>query len=275
MGQRQGEQKHGAQKHGAQRHMTKPAPARAATGPYVMGRNTVQEVLAARPEIVREIYIADGGARRDQIAQLAESVGLPLQARSRDQLTSLLGSDSHQGVAALIKDRSYQELKGWLKKAGEAPGLFLALDSIEDPHNFGALLRAAECAGVSGVLWARSRGSDITPVVTKAAVGASELVPLFAVGNLAQALEDLKEAGYWIVVADGSEGSEDLYSFKFPERSVIVVGAEGEGVHDLILRRSDFKVRIPMKGRISSLNVSQAAAVFLSHYNLAHVGKRS
>ena len=138
------------------------------------------------------------------------------------------------------------------------------LDSIMDPHNFGAILRAAECFGVDAVLWSKNRGCDITPVVAKVSVGASELLPLVPVSNLAQALERLKDAGVWSIAADVSPEAQPIDQFEFPTKSLILLGSEGEGLQPLLLREAEFKITIPLHGKIDSLNVSQAAAVMLA-----------
>ena len=231
-----------------------------------MGRNCVREVLRAAPDRLLEVYVAERPDREgEELLKQLRSVGIDVSQRSRDALTTLVGSDSHQGVVAAIRDRPYLDLKeceGW----GESRDtlLLLMLDSIMDPHNFGAILRAAECFGVDGVLWSRNRGCDITPVVSKVSVGASELVPLIPVSNLAQALERLKKAGIWSVAADVAPDAKSIDDFEFPAKTLIMLGSEGEGLQPLLGREAEFRVTIPLRGKIDSLNVSQAAAVMLA-----------
>ena len=174
------------------------------------------------------------------------------------------GTDSHQGVMLEVEKSfslNFKELLTDIESREEVRILFL--DQVSDPHNLGAILRASECFGVDYVL-ASGKNVDITPVVTKVSVGASELVPFHTVGNLAEVIEKLKKAGCWFASADGGRGAENLKEFDFPKKTVLVLGSEGTGVRKLLLSRSDYTIKIPMYGQIDSLNVSQAAAVFLS-----------
>jgi len=234
--------------------------------PLIMGRNCVREVLRAAADRLIEVYVGERLDREgEELLKELRSVGIDVSQRSRDSLTALVGSDSHQGMVAAIRDRPYLDLKdvcGWAKERERL--LLLMLDSIMDPHNFGAILRAAECFGVDGVLWSRNRGCDITPVVAKVSVGASELLPLVPVSNLAQALERLKDAGVWSIAADVSPEAQPIDQFEFPTKSLILLGSEGEGLQPLLLREAEFKITIPLCGKIDSLNVSQAAAVMLA-----------
>jgi 23S rRNA (guanosine2251-2'-O)-methyltransferase len=146
----------------------------------------------------------------------------------------------------------------------------LALDGIVDPHNFGAVLRAAECFGVDAVVWSKNRSAPLGPVVSKVSVGASELLPLCPVSNLHRVLELLKKHGVWLVGALLKPDAIGLDSFEFPDKSAVIMGSEGEGIQQLIERSLDFHVMIRMDGAISSLNVSQATAVILSELSKQH-----
>ncbi len=236
----------------------------------VMGRNSVQEVARVSPERISRLYLSSVLADEIKSGQWGPDLKSLLGrggagVLSSEQLTALVGSDSHQGMIAQLLPRPKREWADVLRDCVEAGTsiLIVALDGITDPHNLGAVLRAAECFGIDAVVWSKNRGSGITPVVSKVSVGASELVTCVEVSNLAEALRRAQTAGFWVVAADGGEASEALEAFRFPERSILVLGAEGHGVSRLLLDRSDFRVRISMSGRIDSLNVSQAAAVLL------------
>jgi len=232
----------------------------------VIGRNSVAELLENNPGNVEALLLQEGLTPSRLPARLGELIGkTKSEFCSPRELDGLAGTDSHQGVVVRLKHRHYHQLEQFLEsEESTGPGVILALDSINDPHNFGAILRAAECFGVKAVAWSRNRGSGITPVVTKVSSGASELVRLMPVSNLASTLETLKAAGFWVVCADSSEDAVALGQSDLPERLVLVLGSEGNGVQPLIRKRADFVVRIPMKGKIDSLNVAQAAAVMLA-----------
>ncbi len=244
-----------------------PAPKIPSGSRLVFGRNTVREVLKASPERCQLVYLSskDSGSLRE-LEQEVRAARIKIEAVSEEVLSALCSSDSHQSVAALLKERDFQSLDDLIKELASRPrALILALDEIQDPHNLGAVLRAAECFGVDAVIWSKNRGVDLTAVVSKSSVGASELVNIIRISNLAQSLEKLKKENFWVVGADGGEGTTDLTSFDWPDRAVIVVGAEF-GLQRLVRERSDFLVKIPMFGRIDSLNVSQAVAVLLFQY---------
>jgi len=238
----------------------------------VMGRNCVEELLRYYPDRILEIFISEkkdearAGRedRKNSILDRALKQGLPARECDRRELDSMVHSDSHQGVVARVSPRSFLDLDDLVGMVREERSVrILALDGVLDPQNFGAILRAAECYGVSAVVWSRNRGAPLGPVVAKVSVGASELVPLCPVANLHRALEVLKEAGAWSVGAMVAPDATAVESFEFPEKCVLVMGSEGEGVQQLIERSLDFRVYISMLGKISSLNVSQATTVLL------------
>ncbi len=229
----------------------------------IMGKNCVREVLKAAPERIQKILLA----KKDLEFSKA---GIPIKILSKDELSDLAGSESHQGVAAYLKEKPKLDLKAFLSKEKES-SLVLLLDSIFDPQNFGAILRAAECFGAGAVVWSKNRGADITPVVTKASVGASELVDLIKVSNLAETVKQFQKHGYWAVTAEIGPAAENLYKFQFPSHTLLIMGSEGKGVQPLISKYSDHKVYIPMFGQIDSLNVSQAASVILSQWRALNI----
>ncbi len=212
-----------------------------------------------------------GNQRQQDLEGALSELAVEINMVSRDQLTELVGTESHQGFVVRVKPRKHWELDAVVSVGAQKQhSLILALDTIVDPQNFGAILRAAECLGVDGVVWSKNRGAPITPVVAKVSVGATELVRLCPISNLQRGLEHLKKEGYWIVGAAVGEGSESLDTFTFPERSVVVMGAEGEGLSHIIEDNLDFRVSIPMCGQIDSLNVSQATAVILAAAARSH-----
>ena len=185
----------------------------------------------------------------------------------KEDLDKICPNTNHQGVVAELRERKYYSLKEYLASSLDLDeDIVLILDSINDPHNFGAILRASECFAVGGVVWSSNRGTGVTPAVAKVSVGASELVRLVEVSNLSNTIIALKKAGYWIIAASNDEESQSVYEFSFPKKSALILGSEGEGVSKLLLDNADFKIKIPLYGSIDSLNVSQATAVMLSHY---------
>ena len=177
----------------------------------------------------------------------------------------MLSSESHQSFAALVKKRPSPSLVD-LINADTDTSMVLMLDSIYDPQNLGSILRAAECFNVDAVIWSKNRGADFSPVVSKASVGASELLPIIKVSNLSTSLKQLQKAGFWSVAASCSPPCEDLFTFDFPEKTVLIMGSEGKGLRQLISKNSDYHLRIPLFGKIDSLNVSQATSIILSHH---------
>ncbi len=233
------------------------------------GMHPVNEALRARPGELDHVSVArERGARRDarveQLLEFCRSAGVRVDTEPREQLTRYAGSDQHQGVVAFVRERSFLALEDLL---GTPPGpsgkrFFLALDSVEDPHNLGALLRSADGAGIDGVILPERRSAPLSAVVAKTSAGASEHARIARVTNLTRALEAMKKAGIWIVGLD--ERGDPVYTdFDFPADCCLVLGAEGAGLHDMVKRTCDFLLRIPMAGNVSSLNVSVAGAVVM------------
>lgn len=243
----------------------------------VIGRNASREVLTNCPERVLEVLISAaferGAERASAILEMIRRASLEYKLVDQETLSKLAGSDSHQGIALRVRAPAPVTLKELLEAAqASAHSLVLFLDGVVDPQNLGSILRAAECFNVSAVVWSRNRSPGVTPAVSKASVGASELVTCIEVGNLAEALRTTKEFGYWVVAADGEKQAVRLEDFKFPSHVALVAGSEGDGLRALTLERSDFRVRIPMLGSIDSLNVGQAVAVMLYAYRAQNHG---
>lgn len=228
----------------------------------IMGRNCIGEVLKVDPERILEVYTCQKPGGDDLYHQLTHAK-IKMTQRQKHQLAQMANSESHQSYVAKIKDRVWVLPKDFLSE-DRYKSVVLMLDSINDPQNFGAILRAAECFGVDLVIYSKNRGVDITPAVSKVSAGASELVPIACVSNLAETMKAFQKSGYWAMTADVSEGSQSLYEHEPSEKTLLVMGSEGKGVQPLLVKKCDFHIHIPMKGQIDSLNVSQATSVFLS-----------
>lgn len=237
-----------------------------------MGRNCVAEVLSYAPERIVEVYTSQTH-ENDSLCKELQKQKIPLLEKSKKQLLQLVESESHQGFVAAVKERGHPTIKEFLEKTKDAEhSLVLMLDSIYDPQNLGAILRCSECFGVDLVVYSKNRGTDVTPSVTKASAGAAEIVPICKVSNLADTMQLFQNEGYQALSADVGEKAQSLYEFKFPEKSLIIMGSEGTGVQPLLRKKCDYHVTIPMYGRIDSLNVSQATSIILNAYrNFYHL----
>ena len=229
---------------------------------WLTGFHAVEEALAAGRALDR-IVIARGrhGDRVEAVVQLARSKSVPVRFEDRLQLDRLTGTRDHQGIAALAAAKPALELEDLL--AAKTPqGLLVLLDGIEDPHNLGAIVRTALAAGANGVVIPERRAAGLTDTVERASAGALAHLPVARVKNLVRAMEEMKEAGYWLIGLD--ERVEKKYTdVDFLGQVGIVLGGEGEGLHELTRKRCDFLVSIPTTGPVRSLNVSVAAGVVL------------
>ena len=227
------------------------------------GRRPLEELLKLAPERIEYAYFGDDLDQRGQELQRAvRLLDVKVETRSGRDLNSLAQLVAHQGVVAIVRDREERDLRDFLK-VERSESLVVALDGVEDPHNLGAVMRAAECFGAEAIMWSRNRGCPVTATVAKSSAGASEVLEQLQPANLADALRRFREAGYWCVGAALGERSQPLDNFEWPEKCVLVLGAEGSGLRNLTLELCDFLVQIPMRGRIGSLNVSQAASALL------------
>jgi len=231
------------------------------------GINPVREALAGSSRQPLELFIQRDARnpRLDELQALAGEQALPVRLRDRRDLDRLAGHSHHQGALLRLEPYAYAELDELLAawRASGRPAFFLLLDGITDPHNFGAILRSAEVAGVHGVIVARDRACPVTPVVEKTAAGALAHLPLCQVTNLSRTLEELKQEGVWCYGLAGDEGSQPLFGADLTGNIALVVGSEGEGLRPNIRRHCDGLLAIPMRGRVSSLNASVAAGVAL------------
>jgi len=250
-------------------------------GRVISGRNPLRELLKSKPERLIKLFLSKTfekttGSNADILRLLEDIDNEKIAYVDARKLDELAGFTSHQGVVGIVEPFENLNLKDLLASTkNKQKALILAVDSVEDPHNLGTILRAAECFGVDGVILPRNRGTSITATVSKSSVGASELVPISLVSNLAQAIELAKDAGFWIVASECSPEAVPLDKVDFPEKTLIIVGSEGEGVQSLILKKSDYRAFIPLYGQIDSLNVSQATAIFLSSYRSRWTGANS
>jgi len=225
----------------------------------LVGIHPVLEALRARRPLDR-ILIARGagGHRIQELIDLARSTSTPVRFENRDALDRLSTSKAHQGVIALGSEKKYAELD----ELAPTAELLVVLDGVEDPHNLGAIIRTAHAAGAGAVMIAERRAAGLTETVAKAAAGALEHLPVVRVVNISQTLRKLKDDGYFIYGLD--ERGEAAYDeIDWPEKTVIVMGSEGKGLHDLVKKNCDALVRIPMEGKIASLNVSVATGIVL------------
>ena len=220
-----------------------------------IGIHPVLEALRARRPLTR-VVIAKGlsGPRIQQIIDLCREQSVPVRFEPREALDRLAGGAAHQGVAALGAAHGFVPLE----EAAEGAQLLVVLDGVEDPHNLGAIIRTAHAAGASAVVVPERRAVGLTETVAKAAAGALEYLPVARVGNLTQALEQLKRLGFWIYGFD-ERGQETYDRIDYASPAAFVFGGEGKGVRQGVRKHCDFLVRIPLAGKISSLNVSVAA----------------
>lgn len=228
----------------------------------ICGRNSVSEFLKSRR--VRRVFLKEGKKddRLISLAALAEKQGVPVEEVKEEKLDDMSGGVVHQGIAALLKPYEYADLDRVLADwEGKSPILIL-LDGLEDVRNLGAIVRTAECAGAAAVLLPKHKSPPVTAAAMKTAAGAFAYLPVCQTGNIRQTLEMLKEKGFWVVGAD-MDGESLYYEANLKGPLVIVMGAEGKGVSPLTRKMCDFCVRIPMKGKVSSLNVSVAAALLI------------
>jgi 23S rRNA (guanosine2251-2'-O)-methyltransferase len=185
-----------------------------------------------------------------------------VQFLPRPELDKMAGNHAHQGVVAVTSDKQYNDLDDVVDAKRGEHSLLVVLDGIEDPHNLGAVLRTADAAGVDGVVIPERRAVSVTAIVAKVSSGASEHLPIAKVTNIARTLEELKARNVWTVGLD-ERGAQPYDSLDYNMDCAIVLGAEGKGLHDLVRRKCDFLVSIPMLGKVSSLNISVAAGVVL------------
>jgi len=235
----------------------------------IYGLIPVVEALRAGRRQLEQITVAEGARheRLRELLQLAKQARVPVHRVPRSVLARSAGPARTQGVVARISAGRYSDAEELLDQLvakmsqGSAP-LILALDGLEDPHNLGAVMRTAECAGVDAIFIPDRRAVGLTDTVAKAAAGAVEYISIARVPNLVRLIEQLKERNIWVVGA-ASQGSKDYTTWEWTLPTAIILGSEGEGLHRLVRERCDQLLRIPIVGHLESLNVSVAAGVLL------------
>jgi len=232
----------------------------------VAGRNAVRELLRSGRS-VDKLFVKAGVREGSLTVIVSEAIAqkIPVVEVTQEKLDSLSAGTNHQGVVAMAAEKEYTDVDGILEIArerGEKP-LVVLCDGIEDPHNMGAIIRCAECAGAHGIIIPKRRNVGITPTVAKASAGALEHMAIAKVANISATIDELKKKGLWIYAAEA--GGTAYYETDFDSPAAIVLGSEGFGVGKAIKEKSDFIVSIPMYGKVNSLNVSTAASVILCH----------
>ena len=235
------------------------------TANIIAGRNPVMEALKAGTIIERVVILA--GVRGDAIEKIkimAKRNRVPCVEVGKQKFRELVSDTTTQGVVAIVGTKTYVELDDILAIAHERnePALVLILDEIEDPQNLGALIRTAECAGVHGCVIPKHHAASVNQTVSKTSSGASEYLPVAKVTNIANTLEELKQKGFWIVGTDSD--AEKLYTqVDYSTPIAIVIGNEGKGIRQLVKEKCDFVVKIPLYGKVESLNASVAGALIM------------
>lgn len=232
---------------------------------FLFGINPVLEKLRGSPQEVLEVMIV-AGHKRDALRSIVEEAkrrGLPVRYLDSEALDLLSDGQKHQGAVAKVDSYSYGLFAELLQDLSSSPGhdWILLLDGLTDPRNFGALLRSAEGAGIRRVVIPKDRSVGVTPTVVKTSAGAAHYLKISRVSNLRRAILALKEKGYWVIGLDAG-AKESVYGRDYPEKLVVVLGAEGAGIRPLIRQECDFLVSIPMRGKVASLNVAVAGAIF-------------
>jgi 23S rRNA (guanosine2251-2'-O)-methyltransferase len=232
----------------------------------IAGRQPVIEALKSQSTMIEKIYLLHGirGSQIDKIKNLARKKGVPFVELNKQRFRELASDIATQGVIAVITEAKYINVDDILNVAKEKnePPFILILDEIVDPQNFGALLRTAECAGVHGVITTKHHSAIINSTVARASAGAVAHIGIAKVTNLAQTLDELKEKGIWIVGAD-INASRYYYEIDYTMPVAIVIGNEGKGLRFLTRQKCDFLVKIPMYGKVESLNASVAGALIM------------
>jgi 23S rRNA (guanosine2251-2'-O)-methyltransferase len=225
----------------------------------LIGVNPIREALRANRPLDRVVIAKGaGGPRLQEIIDLCRQQNVPVRFEPRDVLDRAGNGQAHQGIVAYGAPTQYAAGSDVIARAK----LLVVLDGVEDPHNLGAIIRTANAAGADAVMIPDRRAAPLTDTVAKAAAGALEYTPVVRIGNVSQTLEDLKRRGFWIYGLD-ERGENSYDGLDYAQPTVIVLGGEGKGLHQLVRRHCDFLIRIPMAGKISSLNVSVAAGIVL------------
>ena len=280
----QNNKKYGREERPASHNRRKPYPPRAERAPMgeesvgngaVIGRNAVRELLKSG-RAVDKLLVQSGEREGALVPLVGEAIarGIPVVDTDKQKMDKLAGFLPHQGIIAMAAEKEYSTVEDILAIAaerGEKPLVVIA-DGISDPHNLGAIIRSAECCGAHGVIIPKRHAVGLSPVVAKASAGAIEHMAIAKVTNIAATVESLQKAGLWVFAAEA--GGADFRTLDMNLPAAIVLGSEGEGVSDLVRRKSDFTVSIPMYGKVNSFNVSNAAAILLCEAAYQQRGKK-
>ena len=241
----------------------------------IYGIHAVEEVLKSRGRALEYVAVARdrSDAKLQRIIDACRANGVHLRFEAREQLTRLAKAQTHQGVIAVVAEKKYEDVDDILSRRRGAHAFVVVLDGVEDPHNLGAILRTADAAGADGVVIPERRAVGVNATVAKASAGASEHVPVARVTNINRTLEELKAKNIWVVGLD-ERGKQNYDELDYNMDCAIVLGAEGHGLHELVHKKCDFLISIPMLGKVPSLNVSVAAAVVMYEVARQRRGKK-
>ncbi len=231
---------------------------------YIYGINAVTEALKARGRAFQWVGMAKErhDIRLQRMIEDCRRIGVPVRFLQRTELDRMAGNAAHQGVVAVTSAKQYSGLDDVIGAKRGQYSFIIVLDGVEDPHNLGAVVRTADAAGADGVIIPERRAAPVTGTVTKASAGASEYLPIAKVTNIARTVEELKERNIWTVGLD-ERGQQTYDALDYKMDCALVLGAEGKGLHDLVRRKCDFLVSVPMLGKVPSLNVSVAGAIVM------------
>jgi 23S rRNA (guanosine2251-2'-O)-methyltransferase len=212
---------------------------------------------------VEEVYLSREPLSGWDLYRRLDDLGIPLTRSSAGDLNSIAASPNHQGIVARVGPFPYADFDDLVGSIAAKPGVVVILDEIQDPANLGNILRSSECLGAAAVVLTKDRAVPVTGAVEKASAGASAHVPVARVVNLVRAMEELKEASYWIYAAD-ARSQHDCFSTDLTDKTAFALGSEGKGLRRLVREKCDQGITVPMVGRIDSLNVSQTTAILLA-----------
>jgi 23S rRNA (guanosine2251-2'-O)-methyltransferase len=232
---------------------------------YIYGRNPVIDKLTRTPDEVSKVYLKEGtnDAQIRHIQHLCSEAKVPVSFVPGKKLSEMVGKVNDQGTVALTSPVAYSDFEDWKRETDPTKNpVIIALSEIEDPGNFGAIMRSAAASGVDAILIPKHRQVPITPAVIKTSAGTAGIVPLVRVGNLNQCLSELKDAGFWIAGLDSSADSP-IWLHDLNRPIVLILGSEGKGIREATLSLCDMRLKIPMLNQIDSLNVSATAAIIL------------
>ncbi|MDD3593989.1 MAG: 23S rRNA (guanosine(2251)-2'-O)-methyltransferase RlmB [Candidatus Gastranaerophilales bacterium] len=235
----------------------------------IYGKNAVEGLfLSEKTDRINKIIITEH-AKKDpkikNILKLASDNRIPVQIAPKEKLSSMT-EQSHQGIIAVVAPISYTDFDDFAALLkGREKSLVILLDGVEDPHNLGAIIRSAKCAGAQGVIIPKRRTSLVTSVVEKCSAGAVSQLPIVQVSNLNNAIDDLKKIGFWVYGAEAS-GSENYFDVRYDTNTAFILGGENQGISRLSAKKCDVLIKIPMPGEFNSLNVSNAAAILMFEF---------